>query len=143
MYNIQTVIEINATPDKIWQVLTNFPDFPKWSQFLLKIEGKPEIGTRLNVRINDGKSTMTFKPKLIIVEAQQELRWLGSLGGMGFLFSGEHYFQFEEAKAGVTRMVHGENFSGWLAPLLWKSLDSNTRAGFELFNQALKARVEQ
>ena len=41
------------------------------------------------------------------------------------------------------RLTHSECFRGLLVPMLWKGLDTDTRAGFEQLNQALKARAEE
>jgi hypothetical protein len=35
-----------------------------------------------------------------------------------------------------------EQFSGLLVPLLWRMVNTDTRAGFEEMNAALKSRVE-
>ena len=40
------------------------------------------------------------------------------------------------------RFTQREEFRGVLVPLLWKQLDTRTRAGFEAMNEALKARAE-
>jgi hypothetical protein len=38
--------------------------------------------------------------------------------------------------------THAEIFKGLLVPMLWKSLDGNTRKGFQQMTQALKKRAE-
>ncbi len=47
-----------------------------------------------------------------------------------------------EPTAGGTRLVHSERLTGILVPFLRKSLDTQTFAGFEAMNAALKARAE-
>jgi hypothetical protein len=37
---------------------------------------------------------------------------------------------------------HSESFQGYLVPLLWRSVEPASRAGFEAMNRALKARAE-
>ncbi|MGH2735621.1 MAG: SRPBCC domain-containing protein, partial [Actinomycetota bacterium] len=58
------------------------------------------------------------------------------------LFDGEHRFTLEPTNGGGTRVVQGERFSGALVPLLRRSLDDGTLAGFRAMNEALKRRVE-
>ena len=65
---------------------------------------------------------------------------LRSLGLPG-LFDGRHRFDLEPTGSG-SRLVHREFFHGILVRVLRKSLDSQTRPGFELMNEALKARAE-
>jgi hypothetical protein len=40
------------------------------------------------------------------------------------------------------RFVHREEFTGILVPLLWRSLDRDTRRGFEEMNRRLKELAE-
>jgi hypothetical protein len=42
-----------------------------------------------------------------------------------------------------TRLVHAEEFTGLLVPVLAKTLDKKTRAGFEAMNVAMKERIEE
>ena len=74
------------------------------------------------------------------VENDRHFAWRGHLVVPG-LVDGEHSFTLEPRGAGV-RLVHAENFSGVLVPLLRRSLETTTRQGFEAMNAALKARVE-
>ena len=73
---------------------------------------------------------MTFHPVVLVAELERELRWLGRLFVPG-LFDGEHRFLIEPLSEHRVRFVHSEVFSGLLLPLLWRSLDTQTRQGFE------------
>lgn len=75
------------------------------------------------------------------MDPQKELRWRGSLPIPG-LFVGEHYFVLEPTAEGGTRLVHGENFTGLLVPLVGGML-ADTEEGFKLMNTALKERCEK
>ena len=142
MKELRTEIEINGSIDKVWQVLTNFSLYPEWNPFIKKIEGNLKVGAQLIVFMEPpGKKGMTFKPILKILEPKNEFRWLGSLAIPG-IFDGEHIFQLEQINNNKIRFIHRENFGGILVPLLWKSLNSSTRRGFEEMNKSLKERVE-
>jgi hypothetical protein len=142
MFEIVTEVEIRASPDQVWRVLTDLPAHAEWNPFIRAISGPLQVGARLSVTVRPpGGNGMTFRPTVRVVSPGRELRWLGRLLVPG-VFDGEHYFRLEPAGAAGTRVVHGERFSGWLVFLLRSSLDSGTRAGFEAMNQALKARVE-
>ncbi len=142
MRAIRTEIDIHATPERVWAVLCDFPSFPNWNPFVLKVEGKPSIGERLTVRLGSaGGRAMTFKPRVLKADAGRELRWRGRLAIPG-LFSGEHSFTIAPQGPDRLRFVQAESFRGLLVPLLWKSLDRDTKAGFAAMNEALKARAE-
>lgn len=138
-----TEIEINASPAKVWRVLTDFAQFPDWNPFVRKISGKPLAGEKLEIFIQPaGGRGMTFKPTVLKAEKEKELRWLGRLFVAG-LFDGEHFFIIEPINESKVKFIHGENFSGLLVGLFGKSLDTDTLRGFREMNEALKKRAEK
>lgn len=142
MKTLHTDIEIRASAEPIWNILMDFARYPQWNPFIKSIEGDVKQGAKLRVVIQSpGGKQMTFTPTLLIIHPGREFRWRGRLFIPG-LFDGEHSFQIEPTGTTTCRFVHKEEFSGLLVPLLWKSLDTNTRQGFQAMNEALKKRVE-
>jgi hypothetical protein len=143
MKELRTEIEIQASAERVWQLLTDFPSFPQWNPFIRKASGNISVGERLEVRLQpSGASAMTFRPTVLKVEPNREFRWLGHLLIAG-LFDGEHSFTIEPLGEGRVRFTQREIFRGLLVPLLARGLDTDTQRGFEEMNQALKARAEQ
>ena len=143
MKEIRTEIEIQASDKRVWQLLTDFASFPQWNPFMRQAVGEPKTGARLKVRIQpSGASGMTFRPTVLKVEPNRELRWLGHLLMPG-LFDGEHILTIESLAENRVRFVQREIFTGILVPLFAHGLDTDTRRGFEEMNRALKARAEQ
>jgi hypothetical protein len=135
-------IEIDAPPERVWAVVTDFAAYPEWNPFIRRISGELHEGARLEVRIEPpGGRAMTFKPTVRAVEANRELRWLGRLL-LPRVFDGEHSLRIERLDGGRSRFVQSERFSGLLVGLVKGAL-AKTEAGFEQMNAALKARVEQ
>ena len=143
MREIETAVEISAPAPTVWRILTDLGRYPAWNPFIPSAEGKAEEGARLKVRIEPpGGRAMTFKPQVTRIRPEREFRWLGRLFIPG-LFDGEHIFELEPTGQGSTRFVQREQFRGLLVPLLWSSLDQNTRQGFEKMNAALKEEAEK
>ena len=143
MKELRTEIEIQASAERVWQLLTDFPSFPQWNPFIRKATGNIRVGERLEVNIQpSGASAMTFRPTVLKVEPNRELRWLGHLLVPG-LFDGEHFFTIEPLGEGRVRFTQREVFTGLLVPLLARGLDTDTWRGFEEMNLALKTRAEQ
>lgn len=142
MHSIITDIEIRASPAGIWSILTDFPAYPRWNPFIRSIAGSLVASGRLTVSIQPpGGRARTFRPRVMTWVENRELRWRGRLLSPG-LFDGEHFFRIEAKRPGLSRFVHGEQFSGLLVPLVRSRLESGTRAGFVAMNQALKSRAE-
>jgi hypothetical protein len=135
-------IEIDAPPEGVWAVVTEFAAYPEWNPFIRRIGGELREGARLEVRIEPpGARATTFKPTVRSVEANRELRWLGRLLFPG-IFDGEHSLRIEPLEGGRSRFVQSERFSGVLVGLVKGTLQK-TEVGFEQMNAALKARIEQ
>ena len=99
-------LEIDAPPERIWAVVTDFGAYPDWNPFIRRISGELREGARLEVRIEPpGARAMTFKPTVRSVEANRELRWLGRLLLPG-VFDGEHSLRIEPLDGGRSRFVH-------------------------------------
>ncbi len=139
---IETGIEIAAPAARVWTLLTDFAGMPAWNPFIRSISGIPAPGERLSVLIAPpGKSAMRFRPVVLALRPERELRWRGHLIVPG-LFDGEHYFLLEPVGPDRTRLTHGENFSGLLVGLFRGALAA-TEAGFTAMNAALKQAAER
>jgi hypothetical protein len=142
MHEVRTEIEIEATPERVWGILLDFPSHSQWNPFVRSIKGVAKVGDRLTVFIQPkGGKGMTFHPAVLTVIPNAELRWLGHFFLRG-IFDGEHYFQIMQLAPHRVRFVQGERFSGVLVPFAKWSLDSGTKAGFVAMNQALRSRAE-
>jgi hypothetical protein len=143
MKELSTQIDIQASAERVWQILTDWSAYPEWNPYIRSLTGELQVGARLEVYLQaSGARGMTFKPTVLIVEPNREFRWLGHLLIPG-LFDGEHVFTIEPLAAGGVRFVQREVFKGLLVPLFAASLDRDTQRGFVEMNQALKARAEQ
>lgn len=139
---LHTEITINAAPERVWEILTDFQSYPKWNPFLKSLEGDVQIGKRITVNITppDGKA-MTFKPVVLEYKPHVEFKWLGHLWING-LFDGEHRFQLIHNSDNTTTFIHSEKFNGILVSLFSKMIENNTRRGFEAMNRELKKLAE-
>ena len=121
---IDTTVDIDASKQAVWDVLTDFAAYGEWNPFL-RIEGTAEVGTKLVV---------------LVATPCEELRWIGKLGFRGIV-DGEHFFILTTNEDGTTHLEHGERFSGALVALA-RGDSAKNDTGYEAFSQALKQRVE-
>jgi hypothetical protein len=139
---INTEILIQASPDKVWAILTDFEKYPEWNPFIKSLTGIVSVGNIITVKLEPpGAKGMTFKPVVLAFEKNKELRWLGHLLFPG-LFDGEHRFEITDNKNGTTTFRQSESFKGILVPLFNKMLDINTMDGFNMMNRKLKELAE-
>ena len=140
---IKTEILIQASPERVWAVLTDFDNYKKWNPFIPSITGDVAVGNTITVRLEppEGRG-MTIKPKVLVFENNRKLRWLGHMLVPG-LFDGEHTFELIDHGNGTTTFSQTEKFTGIFVPLFRKMLDINTTDGFRLMNRNLKESAEQ
>lgn len=137
---VQLIIE--ASVDKVWDILVDFDQYSLWSPTIKSFQGIPKVGQRTTLRLEQPDSYgMTMKPIFLKINPQEELRWKGRLF-MDGLFDGEHYFILEKIANDKTLFTQGEIFSGLFIRFFKSMIDGPTVKGFELFNQALKSRAE-
>lgn len=143
MFEIQTQIDIQASPARIWAILTDFAHYSEWNPFIVAATGVARPGQTLSLTLTTKPGRlMRFRPKVLHARASEKLVWRGRLLFPG-LFDGEHCFTLSPLEDGSVRLSHSEQFRGLLVPLLRRSLERHTRAGFEGMNQALRERAER
>ena len=141
-HELRTEIEIDAPVEAVWETLTDLTAYPEWNTFIVSAEGRAAVGERLTNHLQPPRGrAMTFKPTVTVVEPTVAFEWLGRLGMPG-IFDGRHRFDLAPSANGGTRLMQSEQFSGILVRFVRRSLDTQTIAGFEAMNAALKARVE-
>jgi hypothetical protein len=144
---IETGTDIAAPPWRVWRLLTDFDAYPAWNPFLTRVEGRPEEGARLRVRVEapGRNSALTLTPRVVAVETGRALRWRGRLLFVPGLLDGEHAFELEwMAEGRATRLRHAARFTGLLAPLAGAGgVLEAARRGSEAMDAALKALAER
>jgi hypothetical protein len=142
MREIRTDIEISASASVVWRTLCNFDEYSDWNPFITEAVGLCAAGERLTLRMGPVRGRHhTLRPRVLEVEAERTLRWIGRVLGRGF-FDGEHIFEIEPVSDGRVRFVQRERFRGILVPVLLPLVEADTRGGFEAMNAALRDRAE-
>ena len=141
MRQLRTEIEINASPERVWDMLMDFESYPDWNPFIQRAFGKPAVGERLEIYIKPpGGIGMTIRPTVKASDPGKECRWKGKLGISG-LFDREHVFELRSTGGGCN-LIQREEFTGILVRPMLALVGNNTRQGFADMNAALKLRAE-
>jgi hypothetical protein len=144
MVELYTELEIEASAADVWQVLTNFADYPIWNPFIHRIKGEAALDTSLEIYIHPlGEGERTLQRTITRLNPDRELHWQGHHWGLPGLFDGGHSFIIEPLAGNQIRFINKERFTGLLVPFLARWLNNRIRPNFELMNQALKARAER
>lgn len=132
------VREIQATPEKIWALLTDAKGFPSWNSTVTSIDGDIALGQKLAIKVPlDPKRT--FTPKVTRFEPGQEMQWSD---GFAPMFKGTRTFALTPKSGGVTEFAMTEVFSGLMLPMIKGSLPDFGPA-FETYAADLKSAAER
>jgi hypothetical protein len=139
---IKTNIVIDSTPQKVWNILTNFKEYELWNPFMTKVVGDANLGSKIEVNIKtmNGKKR-TYYPIITKCETNSELRWKGKSILPG-VFDGERIFILERSVDEKVSLSHKEIFSGLGVKFVGNKLDEKLRDSFVRMNEALKIRAE-
>jgi hypothetical protein len=129
-------VEIAASPEDVWTVLTEFEQWPSWNPDVrsLSIRGAVAEGTEFRWKAGPGTITSTIRR----VEAPYLIAWTGKTLGIKAI-----HFWWLEPRDGTTFVRTEESFEGVMARVfrrsLQKALDNSLDAGL----RCLKAEVER
>jgi hypothetical protein len=129
-------INIRAIPGKIFGILTNAGDFPRWNSTVKSIEGMIAEGERIKVRTPT--SDRVFKLKVSNVVRNQTMTWSD---GFAPMFKGVRTFTLKDKGDGTTDFEMREVFSGLMLPMIAGSLP-DLGPVFDQYAADLKAAAE-
>ncbi|HXV46939.1 MAG TPA: SRPBCC domain-containing protein [Nitrososphaera sp.] len=140
MKEIRTEIEINAGPEKVWKILSDFEKYEQWNPFIKRISGHAKEGSRIEIHIETpAGEKRRYEPEITKIDPERELRWVGK----SWVLNGEHIFIIEQLQQGRVRFIQREVFDGLLTGFFGKRLDTDIKQGLEKMNVALKERAER
>lgn len=134
-YKASTTIQ--ASPEKIWAVLTDGASWPQWDPSCDRIEGRIAAGEKLKAftKLSPGRA---FPVKVSEFVPHQKMTWSGGMP-LG-LFKGVRTFTLTPRGDQVEFTLH-EVFSGPMLALIGGSIPDMTEA-FQQFAEGLKRRAE-
>jgi len=141
MKSLHAAIDIDAPPERVWQVVSDFARYPDWNPFIVRAAGGLRVGERLDVTIAaPGIKPVSFRPRVLDVEPGRLVRWKGEFKIPG-LFDGRHALIVDPVEGGRARFTTHEDVTGILLPFAGKVMKASQQ-GFELMARAVKERAE-
>lgn len=139
MKRFATRTTIQAAPDVVWRLLTDAPAYPAWNRTVTRVDGRIAAGEKITVHatIAPGRA---FPVHVTVFDAPRRMVWSGGMP-LG-LFKGERTFELAPGAAGAVTFSMEEVYTGWLAPLITKSIP-DLQPAFDEFAACLKARAER
>ncbi len=134
-------IVINASPEKVWQVMTDLEHYSEWNPLLYRGSGSVKLGETVIVDAKTATKDMKFICKVTKVEPFMEFAWKFHVIHP-ILFRGVHEFRIEPIDHSSVKFIDTETFWGLLLPTQAKDLTTNGLTAMIEMGKALKHRVE-
>jgi hypothetical protein len=137
-FSMACAVEINirAKAVRVWSLLTDAQDFPRWNSTVARIEGEIREGQKLRVHVPG--TDRTFTPLVSGVVPNERMTWRGRFAPM---FQGVRTFHLTPRDDGSTDFTMEERFSGLMLPLAKGSLPDFGPV-FERYANDLKNEAE-
>ena len=138
MKSFEANAPIAASPEAIWAILTDAPNYPTWDSGVERVEGRIAPGERITVfsAVNPGRP---FPVRVVEFSPGQRMVWAGGMP-LG-LFKGVRTFTLTPQGDQATNFIMREEYSGPLAGLIGRSIP-DLQPSFERFVTGLKRRAE-
>ncbi len=130
-------IAIQAAPERIWEILTDAADFPRWNSTVSRIAGTIKAGEQLALEVPAAPGR-TFKPKVTELETARRMVWSD---GMAPMFKGVRTFTLAPQGDGSTTFTMEEVLCGVMLPMIKGSLP-DFAPSFEAYAVDLKREAE-
>lgn len=131
-------IAIDAPAARVWQLLTDAGDFPRWNSTVTAIEGAIAHGARLAIRVPVAPGRV-FRPKVVGFEPMRRMVWSD---GAAPMFKGTRTFDLTAPSPETTRFEMDEVFAGLMLPMIRGSLPDFGPV-FERYATDLKREAER
>lgn len=128
---------IQAQPGRVWALMTNAKDFPRWNSTIKSIEGQIASGQTIKL-VSMVAPDRPFN--LAIIEFVPEKKMVWSDGN--FMFRGVRTYTFNGKPDGSTDFSMAEEYTGLMLPMIAGSLP-DFRPNFEQYAADLKREAEK
>jgi len=128
---------IQATPERVWQLLADGPGYPGWNPSVVSLDGTLAVGEKIRL-VSTVAPKRTFSLTVAEMDGPRRMVWTDGMP-LG-LFKGVRTYTLEPV-AGGTEFAMEEVFTGPLAPLITKAIPDMTES-FAQFADGLKTASE-
>ncbi len=137
--DISATIDIAATPERVWAVLTDFASYPAWNPVFCEVSGELAVGKQITIKTIQPSNdrAMTVKVKVVAAEPAAELRWVSRVLGVA---STKRSFILSPDVHG-TQLTQTGSYQGLFTSFPAKTI-KRIRASFDAINEAVKEQAE-
>lgn len=138
MKTYEAAIAIQASPEKVWEILRDTANYVNWDPDIIRVEGQMALGERIKF-FTEFNPDQAFVVKITVFEPNQKIVFTDGLP-LG-LFKSERTHTLSSSVEGKTLVHTKETFSGLLFPFFGSKIPDLTDS-LNAFVVGLKQRAE-
>ncbi len=135
--SIHHEISINASPEKVWKVLTNMDDYDEWNPTMKLVNGDVKVGNKVTYQFTQDENNISEIPATVKQLIPNKL--LNQSGGIPFVLTYNHKYILELENDGTKVTIH-EDYRG-IGVNFWNP--KLVELAYKRLNKALKERAEK
>lgn len=129
-------IQINANPEKVWEVLTDTDKYKEWNPVMELLEGTIKEGNQVKYRFTQDEHTISEIPAKVKKIITSKL--LNQGGGLPFVLRFDHKYILEQKGKGTLLTIQ-EEYKG-IYVNFWNP--KPVELAYQRLNKAIKKRAE-
>ena len=138
MKKYSATIDIAASPETVWNILTDGESYSEWDPGMVRVEGRLAANEKVKF-FTKFSPDQAFAVSISAFEQPSKMVFTGGLP-LG-LFKSERTHRLTATGLGLTTFHTEEIFSGLLLPIFGRTIPDLTKS-FEAFATGLKQRAE-
>jgi len=129
-------IMINASPEKVWSVLTDTDQYDTWNPVMKLLEGEVKEGSKVKYQFTQDAENISEIPSNVKKVIPNKL--LNQGGGLPFVLTFNHKYILEPLDNGTKLTIH-EDYGG-IGVNFWNP--TPVQSAYKRLNEAIKKRAE-
>ena len=140
---IDETIEIDASPETVWRVITDFNRYCEWNPFVIGCESTLRVGDPIDMRVHVFRS-FAQPQRETITHHEPGRRFCYGVPDMPFgAMRSQRCHQVSRLEGGRTVYQSHFDLSGWLSPIVSFLLGRQLRRGFSEMTRAIRGRSQE
>lgn len=153
---VEMDIAIQATPEKIWSIVSDFAAYPSWNPYIKAVRGPVDLDAEVEMDLlyntafdSDAGIRATEKVRVTGIAAPKYFSWVWDHPRGNWWLSSERVFRIKAREDGKCTFFHEAYFTGMSLMKLFGILDfrrdameKKVKLSMLKMNDALKAKAE-
>jgi hypothetical protein len=137
-------LEIEASSDTVWQVITNFSRYAQWNPFIVGCNCELQVGNTIEMKVSmiEGWKPLTQTEYISEVNPGKRFSYV-SPKRPTFLLRSCRSHTLTALNSGNTLYQSHFELQGWLKPLIKLFVGKSLQRGFDGMSEAIGRRSEQ